>query len=78
MNNKLKQLKNLAITTASAGLVALGSAQAAVPTAISDMIDDVSTDASSLLTTYVIPAVATITGIVVLLKLGKRFANRIG
>lgn len=74
----ISKLKNAALALGATALVTLGQVQAAVPTAISDMIDNTSTDAQSLLTTYVVPAVAAIVGITVLLKLGKRFANKIG
>jgi short subunit fatty acids transporter len=74
--NQIRKYGAALVATASGLVLASGTAVAAVPTAMTDAIDTLSTDAMTVVNA-VIPVVATIFGALILIKIFKRAGNKV-
>jgi hypothetical protein len=74
--NQVRKYGAALVATASSLVLASGTAVAAVPTAMTDAIDTLSTDAMTVVNA-VIPVVATIFGALILIKIFKRAGNKV-
>lgn len=71
-------MKKLQALAAFVAITAPAAVHAAIPTELTAMFDTLETDASGVVTTYVIPAVALMTGLWAILRIGKKGASKVG